>query len=216
MVLMRPPGVYQPQGDTRLLSEVMTADLPHRARVLDVGTGTGALAVAAAMGGKANVTAIDISRRAVWTAKINAWLSGTPIRVLHGDLFAPVTGEEFDLIVANPPYVPGPGLPRRGRAARAWDGGTRGRMILDRICHRAPAMLAPGGTFLLVHSALCGPSITVRRLVEGGLDADVIARRAESFGPVMHARASWLESQRLIRRGQRQEELVVIRAHRSR
>jgi release factor glutamine methyltransferase len=216
VVLLRPPGVYTPQGDTYLLAEALHgAAIPLGARVLEVCTGTGALAMVAARFGVAGVTAIDISARAVLAARFNAWLRGVPVRVMHGDLFEPVTGETFDLILANPPYVPGRERPPRHGRARAWDAGAHGRRLIDRICAEAPALLAPDGLLLMVHSALCGIQITLNALRDAELKASVIARRTEPFGPVMWARAARLEAGGLIRPGQRYEELVVIRGDRA-
>jgi release factor glutamine methyltransferase len=213
---MRPPGVYRPQGDTWLLAEALrSVTVPSGARILEIGTGTGALAVDAALRESAQVTAIDVSRRAVLAARLNARLNGARIRVLHGDLFAPVEGELFDVILANPPYVPGNGRPPSSGPARAWEGGPEGRAILDQICRQAPAMLAPGATMLLVQSALSGVRPTLDALRSAGLETVVAARQREPFGPVMQSRVGWLEAQGLIRRGQRDEELVVIRAERS-
>lgn len=218
MVLMRPPGVYPPQSDTWLLGEALRwVGVPSGARILELGTGTGAVALAAAaLGGGVRVTAVDVSRRAVLAARLNARLRGTRLRVLRGDLFAPVAGELFDLILANPPYVPSRGRPPRHGRARSWDAGRRGRAVLDRICRRAPAVLAPGGTMLLVHSDLCGADTTLAQLREVGLEAAVVARRREPFGPVLRSRAAWLAEQGLIEPGRRAEELVVIRARRPR
>jgi release factor glutamine methyltransferase len=213
MMLMRPPGVYSPQGDTSLLNETVgRASVVSGARVLDVCTGTGAVAMAAALGGAGQVTAIDISCRAVLAARANALVRGVRMRVLRGDLFAPIAGEVFDVIVANPPYVIG-GAEPRGRA-RAWDAGPRGRLVLDRICSEAPRHLAPGGTLLIVHSALSGVGASLTALRRAGLRAFVAARRAEPFGPVMRSRAALLERRKIIRPGERSEELVVIRADR--
>ncbi|MEW2355466.1 HemK2/MTQ2 family protein methyltransferase [Spirillospora sp. NPDC029432] len=213
MWLLRPPGVYTPQGDTSLLSETVgRAAVLDGARVLDLCTGTGAVAMAAVRGGAAHVTAVDISVRAVLAARLNARVRRVPLRVLQGDLFTPVAGEVFDVIVANPPYVIGTAAPR-GRA-RAWDAGPRGRMVLDRICADAPRHLAPGGTLLIVHSAFSGAAASVRALRRAGLRARVAARRAEPFGPVMRSRAALLERRAVIEPGQRFEELVVIRADR--
>lgn len=209
--------MYRPQGDTALLLETLReATIPPGARVLDLCTGTGAVAVAAAVWGARQVTAVDVSRRAVLTARANAALRRVPVRVLRGDLAEPVAGERFDLITANPPYVPcrATGPPHRG-AARAWAGGPRGRSQLDRLCASAPALLNPGGTMLVVHSALCGVRQTLDALRRRGLKASVAARRREPFGPIMRARAAELEDAGLIRRGQRHEELVVIRADRT-
>jgi release factor glutamine methyltransferase len=63
----------------------------------------------------------------------------------------------------------------RGRS-RAWDVGTDGRAVLDRLCVKVPALLAPGGTLLTVHSALCGVDTTLELLREGGLKTSVVAR----------------------------------------
>jgi release factor glutamine methyltransferase len=153
-----PPGVYAPQEDTELLAGALSDEpLPPGADVLDVGTGTGALALEAARRGT-QVTAVDMSWRAVCTARLNALLAGLAVRVRHGNLFAPVRGQSFDLILANPPYVPAPGGAGRPRgAARSWDAGSDGRLVLDRICREAPALLRPGGVLLLVQSALSDP-----------------------------------------------------------
>ncbi|MEU8342747.1 release factor glutamine methyltransferase [Actinomadura meyerae] len=217
MMLLRPPMVYRPQTDTSLLTGALARTLaggPPRPRVLELGTGTGAVALAAARAG-CDVVAVDVSAPAVLTARMNARLRGLPVRVLRGDLFAPVAGEVFDVIVANPPYVAGDADPDavRGRA-RAWEAGHDGRALLDRICALAPRHLAPGGTLLLVHSALNGVAATLVSLRAAGMRASVVARRREPFGPVMRRRAALLAARGLVGPGQRHEDLVVVRADR--
>ncbi|WP_018657119.1 HemK2/MTQ2 family protein methyltransferase [Actinomadura flavalba] len=215
MLLLRPPGVYRPQGDTSLLCEALTgAGVLRGASVLDVGTGTGMVALTAARGGARRVTAVDVSRRALLAVRVNALARGLRVRTRRGDLFSAVAGERFDVIVSNPPYVAGEPACAHG-AARAWDAGLDGRRHLDRICAQAPEYLHPGGTLLMVHSALCGVRSTLGALHEAGLRASVVARRREPFGPVMNARAGRLASLGLITRGQYEEELVVIRADRA-
>lgn len=213
VLILRTPTVYPPQGDTWLAADVLAGELCRPGmRVLDLCAGTGALAVAAARCGAGDVTAIDISRRAVAATWLNARCRGLDVRVLKGDLLTPVVDERFDLIVSNPPYVPA--LDERlptGGAARAWDAGLDGRAVLDRICADAPPFLAPGGVLLLVFSAICGEDETVNRLRAAGLDSDVVARTAQPFGPVFNARARMLEDRGLIGVGQRFEELVVVR-----
>jgi release factor glutamine methyltransferase len=184
-------------------------------RVLDVGTGTGALALVAALSGAAEVIAVDDCRRAVLAARVNAWSRRLPVRVIRSDLFEAVAGHVFDVIVANPPYVWSDGCSVAGGPAHMWDGGLTGRMVLDRLCSGVFSLLAPGGMLLLVQSALCGVPETIRRLRAEGLEAVEIARRQEAFGPVMLARIDELENRGLIRPGQRYEDLVVIRACRA-
>ncbi|MGZ3119274.1 HemK2/MTQ2 family protein methyltransferase [Streptomyces sp. H62] len=207
------PGVYAPQEDTALLAGALSDEsLPPAASVLDVGTGTGALALTAARRG-ARVTAVDVSWRAVCAARVNAARAGLRIRVRHGNLFTPVRGETFDLVLANPPYVPAPGGGRRPRgAARAWDAGHDGRLVLNRICREAPALLRPGGVLLLVQSALSDPERTVTQLREAGLKAAVTRRQRIAFGPVVRGRERWLRQRGLLSLAEKEEELVVVRA----
>ncbi|WP_282692537.1 HemK2/MTQ2 family protein methyltransferase [Streptomyces sp. CC208A] len=213
MRMIRPPGVYAPQGDTLLLLETLARErLERGARTLDLCTGTGILAIAAARRG-ARATASDIAATAVTTARCNARLRGCRVRVLRGDLAAPVAGERFDLVTANPPYVPAPSQePPRAGPERAWDAGPDGRLLLDRICGAAPLVLAPSGVLLLVQSSLSGIAATLAALRAGGLRAGVVARREQPYGPVMTARAVWFERRGLVPPGTRSEQLVVVRA----
>ncbi|MET8183443.1 HemK2/MTQ2 family protein methyltransferase [Streptomyces sp. NPDC005336] len=214
MMLMSAPGVYTPQDDTWLLAQALHREpITADTTVLDVGTGSGVLALEAARRGAAHVTAVDISALAVAAARLHARLSGLRVRVVRGDLLTPVADRRFDLIVANPPYVPS-AAGRRGRRGRAlaWDAGADGRALLDQICEDGPPRLRPGGVLLLVHSGLCGVDRTLRQLERAGLRAAVADRRLVPFGPVLRERAGWLESRGLIAPGEEKEELVVIRA----
>jgi release factor glutamine methyltransferase len=214
VLLLCPPGVYRAESDTELLIDVTRDGGYARGRdVLDVGTGCGALALAAARSGADTVTAVDLSLRSVVTTWLNSRLHGARVAVHRGDLFGPVAGRRFGLVMANPPYVPAPSsrLPRHAMG-RCWDAGHDGRALLDRICAGVPHVLAPDGDVLLVHSAVCDPDLTLAALDRAGLVARVVATATVPFGPVMRARAAMLESRGLIRPGQREEELVVVRA----
>jgi release factor glutamine methyltransferase len=213
--LLRSPGVYRPQSDTWLLAEAAAAaGIPPGAKVLDICTGTGALAITASMLGAEDVVAIDVSRRAVLSARLNAWLNGQRIRALRGSMLALPAAASFDVVLANPPYVPcPPGTATRGRR-RAWNAGPDGRALLDPICRSMPRLVKPGGFLLMVHSALSDADKSLRQLRDGGLAAEVVSRSTIPFGPVMWSRTEFLEQAGLVERGQRHEDLVVIRADR--
>ncbi|MEW1691808.1 HemK2/MTQ2 family protein methyltransferase [Streptomyces sp. NPDC091265] len=211
--VLRLPGVYGPQADSSFLASAMRRDLvAPGVDLLDLCTGSGVLALHAARLG-ARVTAVDISRRAVASARLNAALARLPVSVHRGDLLSALPGRSFDVLVSNPPYVPAPSLslPRRG-ARRAWDAGLDGRILIDRICDAAPVALRPGGLMLMVHSGFSCPEKTVRRLGRLGLDAAISDRMTLPFGPVMRGRLSWLRERGLVPADMSREELVVIRA----
>ena len=119
----------------------------------------------------------------------------------------------FDLVLANPPYVPGVGpMPSRHRAARCWDAGLDGRVLLNRICSGVSSVLSEDGAPLLVQSTLADEPATLDRLAKAGLVAKVLARAHIPFGPVLRTRAPELRAQGLIGPDQTEEELVVIEA----
>ncbi|MFI8004938.1 HemK2/MTQ2 family protein methyltransferase [Streptomyces sp. NPDC086010] len=211
--LMTLPGVYAPQHDTRLLVAALDREgIRAGAEVLDLGTGSGALALHAAQLG-ARVTAVDIAWRSVMTARLNALLRHHRITVQRSDLLSALPGRSYDLVICNPPYVPSPvGPPSGHSAARAWDAGLDGRAVLDRVCATAPAALRPGGRLLMVHSGLCDSAVTVRRLEDAGLRAHVSDRAHVPLGPVLRSRLRWLRRTGLMGDADTTEELVVIRA----
>ncbi|HKF72138.1 MAG TPA: 50S ribosomal protein L3 N(5)-glutamine methyltransferase [Stellaceae bacterium] len=125
-------------------------------RVLDLCTGSGALAVLAAHAfPKAQIDATEISADALAVARRNIDESGLAarIRLREGDLFAPVAAERYDLILANPPYVDAAGMAElppecRAEPKLAFDGGADGLDVIKRILKEARAHLAPQGGLL--------------------------------------------------------------------
>jgi release factor glutamine methyltransferase len=180
--------------------------------VLDVFTGSGALALTAAVEGARTVTTIDISRRALLSVWLNARRTGVRVRLRRGDVLAPVTGESFDLILANPPYLPGDErLPSRG-VARAYEGGRDGRVLLDRLLDNVTHHLRPGGRLLIVQSSLTGELQTCERMRQVGLRPEVLARHHGRLGAVGRARAATLRERGLLGSevGEDHEEILVI------
>lgn len=211
-MLVRPPGVYRAQEDTALLREAVRhcGQAAGRA-VLDVGSGTGALAIEAARAGAASVTAIDLSRRSVLASWLNSRFRGIPAKVRRGDLFAPVGPHRFGLVIANPPYVPAPSGRARG-IDRCWDAGPDGRDLLDRLCTSAPSVLTEDGALMFVQSELAGERTTLDQLRAAGLVPQIVHRQRIPFGPVLRERAPALRARGLLADEQEDEELVVVEA----
>ncbi|MGE2715803.1 HemK2/MTQ2 family protein methyltransferase [Mycolicibacterium litorale] len=212
-------GVYAPQEDSQLLIDIMEkTGLAVGHRVADLCTGSGVVAVNAALQGASSVAAFDICPKAVRCARGNAAGAGVEVDVHLGSWARAVEFAPFDLVTCNPPYVPHDSeaerapLPSSVGPARAWDAGYDGRMILDPLCAAVPDLLAPGGSLLLVQSEFADPRRTLAALSSAGLDAEVIAWQWIPFGPVLTARAEWLEETGRLDPGRREEELLVIRA----
>jgi ribosomal protein L3 glutamine methyltransferase len=135
-------------------------------RVLDLCTGSGCLAILAARAfPNAVIDAADLSADALEVAKRNVADHGLTkrIRLVQGDLFAPLKGERYDLIISNPPYVDAEGM--AGLPAEctfeptmAFDGGADGIDLARRIVDEAPAHLTEGGG-LLCEIGRCGPAL---------------------------------------------------------
>lgn len=160
MTLAVTPATLVPRPETEILVERALMSIPRRAagRVLDLGTGSGAVALAIARERPlAEVVAVDISPDAVAVAELNAReLKLANVTVIEGDWIAPVSAERFDVVVSNPPYVcdDDPALdklafePRDALAAGA--DGLASLRILARDCAR---VLKPGGLLALEHGA---------------------------------------------------------------
>jgi release factor glutamine methyltransferase len=215
-------GVYTPQEDSQLLINVMEkTGLARGRRVADLCTGSGVVAIAAAAQGASEVTAFDICPRAAHFARQQVLTAGVDVTVHLGSWARAVEFGPYDLVVCNPPYIPhDPSvgsleLPTHLGPARAWDAGYDGRLVLDPLCASMRDLLAEGGTMLLVQSEFAEPRKTLAALSSCGLDAEILAWEWIPFGPVLSARAEWLEDTGRLDPGRRDEELVVIRADRA-
>ncbi len=212
-------GVYTPQEDSQLLIDVMEkTDLARGRRVADLCTGSGVVAIAAADQGASEVAAFDICPRAIHYARRRVSTAGVDVAVHLGSWARAGEFGPYDLVVCNPPYIPHDpsiddlDLPSHIGPARAWDAGYDGRMILDPLCASVRDLLGDGGTMLLVQSEFAEPRKTLAALASCGLDAEILAWQWIPFGPVLSARAQWLEDTGRLDPGRREEELVVIRA----
>lgn len=169
------PATLIPRADTELLVEwALELLAPDAATpVLDLGTGSGAIAlVIASERPRCAVAAVDASPAALDVARANGRRLGLGVEFLLGDWYAPVAGRRFGLIVANPPYIAGddPHLDQgdlRFEPRSALVAPDAGLADLRRIADGAPAQLAPGGWLLLEHGHEQGGAVRAL-LVERG------------------------------------------------
>lgn len=145
------PEVYNPSDDSYLLVDV--TEVSPGQSFLEVGSGTGILAIHAAKKG-AKVTACDINPRAVECTRRNAAKNNVRIQVITSDLFGGIQGE-FDAIAFNPPYLPGKAA-STAWIEKAWTGGEEGGEVATRFLEEAWRHLAPGGAVYLILSSIGG------------------------------------------------------------
>lgn len=153
------PGVLIPRFDTEVLCEEALRRLGDgqaqgKRRVLDIGTGSGALAVSIAkLAPACEVTAVDVSDTALAVARGNAERLGAPVRFVKSDCFDALGAEKFDMVISNPPYIDGeemktlmPEVLREPELALY--GGEDGLAFYRRISAQAAEHLLPGGWLL--------------------------------------------------------------------
>src|SRR5690606_18722133 len=162
------PAVLVPRPETELLVERALESLPRdrAARVADLGTGSGAIAIALAHERpSAQITAVDRSAAALEIAARNAArLQVSNVKFSHGDWFTPLHGERFDVIVANPPYIAedDPDLEpqvRKHEPPVALISGPTALEALEHIVRFAPDHLVSGGRLLVEHGWRQGPAV---------------------------------------------------------
>jgi len=148
------PGVLCPRPDTEILCEEALRHIRPGMRVLDIGTGSGALAVAIKKHApESDVTAVDISDTALNVAAGNAQRNGAAVRFVKSDCFSALEGETFDVIVSNPPYISSEEMcalmPEvRMEPELALFGGEDGLDFYRRISREAAGRLRKGGALL--------------------------------------------------------------------
>ena len=168
------PQVFNPRlfRTGQLLCETLNESLIQpRARVLDLGTGTGIGALLAAQWA-ANVDAVDINPEAVRCARINVLLHTMEDRIVvyEGDLFEPVHGRRYDVVLFNPPYF-------RGRPNDAFETAWRSDDVVERFAAALPDHLTPGGYALVVLSSDGDSATFLAAFRRNDLILDVVARQ---------------------------------------
>jgi release factor glutamine methyltransferase len=176
------PATLIPRPETEHLVEAVLAWAEGRdsvLRIVDVGTGTGAIAIALAKNLKdTNVAACDLSIEALAVAKQNAQVHQADVRFVESDLLAAFAGEVFDVVVSNPPYIPAGDAAEMQPEVRDFEphsalfAGEDGLTIYRRLILEAHAALVPGG--LLAMEIGYGQREALRALLAGWNDVRFI------------------------------------------
>jgi len=160
------PDVLIPRHDTEVLVAEALRRAPVDASILDIGLGSGCIAVALAKAlSGAKVCGVEQSAGALAVTLKNAELNGVTLEIVEGSLFEPLQGRRFDLIVSNPPYIPTADLAtlepevRDHEPMAALDGGADGLAFYRAIVPTAPGYLHPRGWLLVEIGIGQGPAV---------------------------------------------------------
>ncbi len=177
-------GVYEPREDSFLLAKVLEKELSAKKfkRVLEIGCGSGLLAIIAAKKGR-ETTAADIDDKALECAKKNASANSVKINFVLSDLFEEISGK-FDLIIFNPPYLP----EEISDFSRTWAAGKNLEMIFH-FLSGAKNFLAPNGALLLVCSSLSNPEKIIGNLKQNGFSSSIAYEQKIPFETLYAIRA---------------------------
>jgi len=149
------PDVLIPRPETELLVETILKLKPPSGLIVDIGTGSGIIAITLALELACPVIAIDLSFEACAIARCNALKLGANVQFLEADLLKPFPDGSVDIIVSNPPYVPLSNRESLQREVRDWEpplalfGGPSGTSVFERLIPEAKRVLKPGGILAL-------------------------------------------------------------------
>ncbi len=167
-----PDSCYYPREDSELLAEIVEEHDLKGKRCLDMGCGPGLLAVIMAQKG-AVVTAADLNLEAVQATRGNAVANNADIYAIFSDLFSNIA-EKFDLIVFNPPYLPGED---KENNEATYYGGKDGRSVIKNFLAIAKNFLKRNGKILLLISTVTGEKEVIDIAADNDYSVNQVARK---------------------------------------
>lgn len=160
--------------------------------VVDVGTGSGILAIIARLQGAARVYLLDTYAAAISLAMENAGRNGVEDGLVHlptgGSMIPLPAGEAVDLVICNPAQLP---LPEADRADSPFYAGRDGRLMIEGVIRDTPGRLSPAGRLLMTHNSLADWPASARLMETQGLEPRVLAQRTLEFRPFIDR--AWLD-----------------------
>ncbi len=185
---MNSMSVYEPREDSFLLENAVVKYA--FGKVLDLGTGSGIQAIAAAKKLEVeSVVAVDINHQALKQAKANAVAAGIAGKIVfkESDLFSSLEGEKFDTITFNPPYLPVSEEENVGDIAL--ESGESGREFTERFLKEFEEHLNAGGIVLLLQSSISGWEKTKKDLESKGFAVEIVGRERFFFEEIVVLKA---------------------------
>lgn len=188
--------IPRPDTETLVVDAIESLKEQTAPRVLDVGTGSGCIAISLAVNcPNAEITAIDMSEVAIGVSKENADKHNVASRIrwLQGDLFAPLAAEQFNLIASNPPYIASTEIEELSADVRlheprvALDGGVDGLDVIRRLIAEAPQRLTSGGKLLVEISSEQADAVTQLLTENGNYDEIVVLKDLAKQARVVRA-----------------------------
>ncbi len=171
--------VYMPAEDSLLMldSVDLWGDL-RGLKCLDVGTGTGIVAIFMARKG-CETFATDLTSESVELTRRNAELNGVDLHITQGDLMNHFRSSSFDVITFNPPYLPE--RPSDVKLSISWAGGSMGRELIDRFLSDLPRVIKEGGRAAILHADYNEPRLTLEWGRKRGFNSRILGRRKLAF-----------------------------------
>ena len=183
------PDPWRPSEYTAFLLHTLETEVRHlvHGTVLEIGVGSGAVLAALGGLGADRLVGTDIDHDALTQAATLLGEVGQAAELLVGDLWTPLAGRRFDLIVANPPQFAtiAPAYP--GRPPSWSQGGPDGRSVMNSLLRGLGRHLAPGGHAILAHNAFLGTAATAQLLAEQGLAMRRVASALMPLAPEKRA-----------------------------
>lgn len=177
--------VYKPAEDSRLLLAAAGDGVGGDDRVLEVGAGSGYVAVGIARRTGARVVATDINPHACRATRERAAEAGVPVATARTDLLGALTADGFDAVACNPPYLPdtpeGPVPETEDWLSVAVSGGRSGRAVIDPFLEDVGRVLRPGGVVYLLVSSLTGVEAVLEHAAANGLAGESVASESYPF-----------------------------------
>lgn len=188
------PGIYESNYDSFFFSKNIIYN--ENERVLDLGTGTGILAITCTDFSR-NVVGTDILKKSIECARINAKLNGVEKKVIfkQGSFFEPVKNQKFDLILTDSPQQPNPHKVKFSSiVSTAIDAGPDGRECIDKIILESQNHLCDGGRIQIYHGQFANIKKSMELAKEVGLKPKITAKGEGSFGRTSGERIAYFES----------------------